>query len=80
MCNLRIIESVESKYEVQPLEGYTFEKILHLLQRNEAQVLHGDDQTKGVYIPTPRQQPGVKKIAAMKPCKGQTKIVTYGCD
>ncbi len=78
---LRVIECVESNYDVKPFEGYTFDQILHLLQKNEAQTLN-DPVTgeKGVYIPTPRQQPGVKQIAAMVPHRDRNRTVTYGCD
>lgn len=78
---LRIIESVESKYTVSPFENYTFEQILHMLQKDEAQVLTDPDTSeKGVYIPTPKQKPGVKKIAAMTPTRDRQRVVTYGCD
>jgi len=78
---LRVIECVESKYDVEPFDGYTFDQILHLLQKNEAQTLIDPETgSKGVYIPTPRQQPGVKKIAAMVPHRDRARTVTYGCD
>ncbi len=78
---LKVIESVESKYDVQPIEGYTFDQILHLLQMSEAQTLIDPiTSEKGVYIPTPRHTPGVKKIAVLTPTKERQRIVVYGCD
>ena len=78
---LRIIESVELNYDVKPLEGHTFEEILHLLQVGEAQTLI-DPLTaeKGVYLATPKQKPGVKKIASMVPLKDRKRTLTYGRD
>jgi hypothetical protein len=79
---LRVIESYETKYDLQPLDGYTPSEIVRMLQNNEAQTLT-DPLTaeKGVYIPTPRQSPGVKKIALLRPMvKGRERVVSYGCD
>lgn len=73
---------MESKYDVKPYAGYTFDQILHLLQKNEAQTLFDPDTMKKcVYIPTPGKQPGVKKIADMVPSRERQRTVTYGgCD
>jgi hypothetical protein len=78
---LKVIECVESKYDVVPFEGYTFDQILQWLQKNEAQTLN-DPITgeRGIYIPTPHQQPGVKQVAKMVPQKDRNRLVIYGRD
>lgn len=78
---LRVIESYETQYDLQPLDGYKASEIVRMLQNNEAQTLI-DPLTaeKGVYIPTPRQSPGVRRIGLLRPTNNRSRVVSYGCD